>query len=159
MKKKLGYISSTVIFLFILVVSVSCADDYKDFEDIDVSSVKTLLDPVDGKQINLQTTPDTLSFKWEKAQAADGSSIVYYDVLFDKEDGDFSAPVYIQVSDGKGLNTGASILPTIMDEVAEAAGAGAGESISLKWTVRSNRGIKSRLADESRKLTVVRKYE
>ena len=95
--------------------------------------------------------------KWEEAEAQDGYSLVYYDVLFDKAEGNFSSPVHIQASDNKSLSTGATITPTVLNSIAEKAGAAAGQEVTLKWTVRSNRGVKTALATQSRTITIIRK--
>lgn len=155
MKKKLS-IAFILSFVFTLAVFTGCKEDDKDFEDMDVSAVKVLLEPADSKQVDLKSAGN-LVFKWEEAEARDGSSLVYYDILFDRAGENFSAPVYIHASDNKSLAAGASLTPAVLDEIAEAAGAAAGQEVTLAWTVRTNRGVKTALAGESRTLTIKRK--
>lgn len=155
MKNNLSF-TWVVSLIFALTVFTGCEEDTKDFEDLGVTAVKTLLDPADNGRADLQSAGNFL-FKWEKAEAGDGSSLVYYDVLFDKADGDFSAPLFYQASDNKSLATAATLTPAVLDNIAELAGASPGQEVTLKWTVRSNRGIMTALAEQSRTLTLVRK--
>lgn len=82
--------------------------------------------------------------------------MVYYDILFDKLDGDFSNPIYIYQADGNGLNTGATITQKGLNRIARLAGAKSEEEAVVKWTVRSNRGMNFALAQESRTITLLR---
>lgn len=139
----------------IMMIFVGC-DDTKEFEDLNVTAVEALIVPIDNSRIDLQSSGNVL-FEWEEAEAQDGYSLVYYDVLFDKAEGNFSSPVHIQASDSKSLSTGATITPTVLNSIAEKAGAAAGQEVTLKWTVRSNRGVKTALATQSRTITIIRK--
>lgn len=155
MKKELS-IAFILSFVFTLTVFTGCKEDDKDFEDMDVSAVKVLLEPADSKQVDLKSAGN-LVFKWEEAGVQDGSSLIYYDILFDRAGENFSAPVYIRASDNKSLAASASLNPAVLDEIAEAAGAEAGREVTLTWTVRTNRGVKTVLAEQSRTLTIKRK--
>ena len=95
----------------IMMIFVGC-DDTKEFEDLNVTAVEALIVPIDNSRIDLQSSGNVL-FEWEEAEAQDGYSLVYYDVLFDKAEGNFSSPVHIQASDNKSLSTGATITPTV----------------------------------------------
>ena len=57
-----------------------------------------LYEPVEDRYAVIEDVSN-LYFEWEKAQAED-NSVVYYDILFDKLDGDFSNPIYIYQADG-----------------------------------------------------------
>ena len=78
----------------IMMIFVGC-DDTKEFEDLNVTAVEALIVPIDNSRIDLQSSGNVL-FEWEEAEAQDGYSLVYYDVLFDKAEGNFSSPVHIQ---------------------------------------------------------------
>ena len=137
----------------ILTVFTGC-EEVKKFEDVSVTAVKNLYAPNSDRYLVLQ--PDSyLYFEWEQAYAAD-NSIVYYEVLFDKENGDFSNPIYVVSADSKGVSTGATISHKTLNNIARMAGADSGEEIALKWVVRSNRGLNFVLSESSRILTVVR---
>lgn len=154
MKKNLSL--TFIASLFAALIGFVGCDDVREFEDLNVTSVKTLLNPADNGRVDLQSSGNLL-FEWEAAEAEDGSSLVYYDVLFDNASGDFSAPIHIQAADNKSLSTGATLNATALESIAEKAGAAAGQEAVVKWTVRSNRGIKTALAEQSRTLTIVRK--
>ena len=144
-----------ILFISILALAIfTGCNQGEEFKDVDVTAVKQLYEPADGKYVVLQPS-GTLYFEWEQAYAAD-NSVVFYEILFDKENGDFSAPVYVVSSDGRGMDTGASISHKILNKVAKMAGGGSGEETKLKWTIRSSRGLNFKLSEESRKLTVVR---
>ena len=73
-------------------------DDYK--LNTNLKPVEKLSAPVNNKFTKLQpATSAALSFEWEQARAEDGS-LVLYEVVFDKENGDFSNPIAKVASDG-----------------------------------------------------------
>jgi hypothetical protein len=137
----------------LLVLLTGCKDD-DEFKNVSVTPVRQFYEPTDGRSVILQSS-GSMYFEWEKATAED-NSIVYYDVLFDKAEGDFSDPVYIVTSDNKGIATGATITHKILNKIAALAGVELAEEGTLKWTVRSSRGLNFALAEESRTVTVVR---
>jgi hypothetical protein len=130
-----------------------CSED-EEFKDVTVTAVDKLYEPANEKYTILQPS-GSMYFEWEKAYASD-NSIVYYEVLFDTQDGDFSNPVYIVTSDNKGLSNGATITHKIINNIAAKAGIELGEEGVLKWTVRSNRGLNFEQAEESRTFTLIR---
>lgn len=152
MKNKILFTSITFLTLA-LGVFTSC-EKVKEFESVSVTSVPKLYEPVEDRYAVIEDVSN-LYFEWEKAQAED-NSVVYYDILFDKLDGDFSNPIYIYQADGNGLNTGATITQKGLNRIARLAGAKAEEEAVVKWTVRSNRGMNFALAQESRTITLLR---
>ena len=152
MKNKILFTSITFLTLA-LGVFTSC-EKVKEFENVSVTSVPKLYEPVEDRYAVIEDVSN-LYFEWEKAQAED-NSVVYYDILFDKLDGDFSNPIYIYQADGNGLNTGATITQKGLNRIARLAGAKSEEEAVVKWTVRSNRGMNFALAQESRTITLLR---
>lgn len=138
---------------FLVFLLAGCKDD-EGFNNVSVTAVKQFYEPTDGRSVVLQSS-GSMYFEWEKATAAD-NSIVYYDVLFDKASGDFSNPVYVVTSDNKGIATGATVTHKTLNKIAALAGIELGEPGTLKWTVRSSRGLNFALAEESRTVSVVR---
>lgn len=134
-------------------ILTSCKDD-DSFKNVSVTSVNQFYEPVNNKYVVLQSS-GSIYFEWEKATAQD-NSIVYYDVLFDTEDGDFSDPIYVVTSDNKGISTGATITHKTLNKIAALAGIELAEEGILKWTVRSSRGLSFSLAEESRMITLIR---
>ena len=74
----------------------------------------------------------------------------------DKQDGDFSDPIYTVTSDNKGLSNGATITHKTLNKIAAMAGIELAEDGILKWTVRSSRGLNFAKAEESRTIKLVR---
>jgi hypothetical protein len=152
MKNKILFATITLLVL-VLVTFTGCKKD-DEFKEVAVTAVKTFYEPVANKYVILQPS-GSMYFEWEKASAAD-NGVVYYDVLFDKADGDFSNPVYTVVADNKGLNNGATITHKLLNKIAKLAGIELAVDGKLKWTVRSNRGLTFAMAEGSRELTLVR---
>ncbi|MGQ1891615.1 SusE domain-containing protein [Thermophagus sp. OGC60D27] len=141
------------LFLLVSVFFVGCSED-EQFKNVTVTAVEKLYEPENEKYTVLQPS-GSMYFEWAKAYAED-NSIVYYEVLFDTQNGDFSDPIYIVTSDNKGLANGATITHKTLNDIAAKAGIELAEEGILKWTVRSNRGINFEEAIESRTITVIR---
>lgn len=129
----------------------------KDNElNTNLSAVRTLYSPDDGKAVELQpATSAALIFEWETAKAEDGT-LVQYELVFDKEGGDFSNPVYRKVSDGNGIQSSLTVSHKDLNKIANLAGIKSLETGSLKWTVFSYKGMNSKKSDAARVLTVTR---
>lgn len=147
-------IFAPIAFLIPVFALLTGCNDDEGFQNVSVTAVKQFYEPVDSRYIILQAS-GSMYFEWEKAVAQD-NSVVYYDVLFDKEGGDFSDPVYVVTSDNKGISTGATITHKTLNKIAFLAGIELAEEGTLKWTVRSSRGLKFSLAEESRTIRLVR---
>jgi len=137
----------------ILGLVTGCKDD-EGFEDVSVTAVSQLYEPTNDRYVVLKSDA-SMYFEWETAHAAD-NSIVYYDVLFDKEGGDFSKPIYVLPSDNGGVSHGATITHKALNKIAGLAGIDFAAEGTVKWTVRSSRGLNFVMSDQSRTLTVVR---
>lgn len=123
--------------------------------NLDVSSVESLYAPESGVDYDLDPAGEDIAFLWSAATAAD-EGLVVYEVVFDRETGDFSHPVYRVCSDAKGLKTSALITHKQLNKAAAAAGAAAGETITLRWSVSSSKGDGRMISSESRLITVKR---
>lgn len=151
MKKIYSIIAMAVVALF----ATSCSSDL-EYKDVEVSAVKQLYSPNNGQSVELiSSATASLYFEWAAANASDGCAPIY-EVLFDKADGDFSKPLYSITSDDNGARTYATISHKVLNKVAGYAGAGSGEQVALKWTVRTSRGLGGKLAEEARTLKVTR---
>lgn len=139
----------------VIVLFASC-EKKNELRDVKVSAVSNLYEPADNKIVNLQPTATaSLFFEWEKA-TSDDNSIVYYDVLFDKMDGDFSKPIYTVSADKNGTSAGLTLTHRILNRIAALAGAASGEQASLKWTVVSSRGMSKTKTTLNRNLVITR---
>lgn len=135
--------------------ATSCSSDL-EYKDVEVSAVKELYSPTENKKVTLiSSATASLFFEWSAANAADGCAPLY-ELLFDKADGDFSKPIYSMPSDDNGSRSYATVSHKTLDKIAALAGVGSGEKATVKWTVRSTRGIGGKLAEQSRTLAITR---
>jgi starch-binding outer membrane protein SusE/F len=136
------------------VLFTSCKKDYK--MNINLKPVDKLTAPVDDKYIKLQpATSASVSFEWDEARAEDGS-LVLYEVVFDKDGGDFSNPIAKIASDGGGVNNKLTLSHKDLNTIAGKAGIEALSSGKLKWTVNASKGYNIQQAAESRTIEVER---
>ena len=150
------YFNQTIAILLLVSIAIlpSCK---KDLElNTNIGTVKTLYAPDDAKSIKLQpATSAALLFEWESAKAEDGT-LVQYEVVFDKEGGDFSNPIFKKVSDGNGVQTTLSMSHKELNKIANLAGIGSLETGILKWTIFSFKGQNSKKGEQVRQISVER---
>lgn len=146
-------LASATLLALIATILIGCKDD-DEFNNVSVTSVNQFYEPVDDRHVALKSDGN-MYFEWEKSIAAD-NSIVYYDVVFDKADGDFSNPLQIVTSDNKGTATGATISHVMLNRIALAAGFDIDQPGTLKWTVRASRGLNFAISEQSRSITLLR---
>lgn len=119
--------------------------------------VKTLLAPGDGARLELASMPEVL-FEWGSASSKDGLPI-RYELLFDRETGDFSQPLHSVASDNEGAATRVTLTKQELDYAAKKAGALSEEEVTLKWAVRSHEGATASLSSVTRTVAIVRLFE
>lgn len=129
---------SKLFLLCILIFAIGCKDD-DTMSHTTVSAVEQLYSPSDNTFYNLSANSSAL-FEWQPAHAED-NGVVFYEVVFDKVDGDFSHPVKVIPSDGNGSRTTLNLLFADLNKIAEMAGIQPEETGKLKWTVFSSKGI------------------
>jgi hypothetical protein len=145
----------SIAFFILLFAIAGCTKDNK-FKEVQVTEVSTLYSPDDGRNVPLQAAGSpSLYFEWEKAVAQD-NGVVYYDVLFDKHDGDFSNPVFVVPADNNGTSTGASIPHKVLNKIGKLAGIASGKEGKLKWTVASSRGLTRVVSEKVRTINITR---
>lgn len=148
----------TIYLKFIIIIAavflVSCENDDDSLTNTDVSAVEALYAPQDNTFFNLGAQSSAL-FEWQAAKAAD-NGVVLYDVAFDTEAGDFSNPVYVIPSDGKGLQRTLNLSFTDLNKIAELAGIPTKSTGKLKWTVLSSKGLNKQSAETSGLIEVER---
>ncbi|WP_298652685.1 SusE domain-containing protein [uncultured Proteiniphilum sp.] len=151
--KTITKISLLVSFLISLMLS-SCLDN-KEL-NLNVTAVNQLIDPYDKLFVPLQSSSSaTVYFEWEAATAEDGE-LVMYEIVFDREGGDFSNPIYRLPSENKGLRPYASVTHKQLNKVAALAGIEASATGQFIWTVVSSKGVNGKIAAESRTMEVTR---
>ncbi|PKB15161.1 SusE domain-containing protein [Flavobacterium sp. 5] len=132
-------IYSKLLLIILSVLAVGCQDD-DTLSHTNVSAVATLYAPENNKFFDLGATGGSAVFEWEGAKAED-NGVVLYDVIFDRENGDFSKPLYVMPSDGKGFQPTLNLSYTQLNKIAEMAGIEREAIGKLKWTVYSSKGL------------------
>ncbi len=138
-----------------VLVFFSCKKNSNEL-NLNLNPVTNLTSPTDGASINLETSQSNeFIFSWQTTQAEDGG-LVLYEVLFDKEGGDFSKPVYTYLSDGKGVQNHLTLSKAQLDAIAALNGAAPLGSTKLGWTVKASKGWNGVNATEHKFFTVNR---
>lgn len=144
--------------LFVLLVAFTFGGCKKDEREINmnITEVSTLYAPNDNLHVKLEpATSASVVFEWDQAKAEDGS-LVMYEVAFDKQSGDFSAPVYKMSSDGNGVQNKLTLSHKDLNRIANFAGIGALETGKLRWTVLASKGTNVKKATVARTIEVER---
>ena len=142
-----------LLLLLPLLAIFSCDDD-EAFTLAEVSEVTDLYAPEDNRYFNLGAQGSAL-FEWQAAKAAD-NGVVLYDVVFDREGGDFSDPLYVVASDGRGFDNQLTMSFTQLNQIATMAGIEAESSGKLIWTVWSSKGLNIKQSQTFRTIEVER---
>ncbi|WP_424492418.1 SusE domain-containing protein [Salinimicrobium sp. GXAS 041] len=129
---------SQLIFLALAVFLVGCEED-DSLSNNEVSQVESLYSPQDNIFYNLGAQSSAV-FEWQAAKAED-NGVVLYDVVFDVEGGDFSDPVYVLPSDGRGMQRTLNLPFSTLNQIAGMAGIESQSTGRLQWTVWSSKGI------------------
>ena len=135
-----------------LILAASCNKTQE--LDYDIVPGNALYAPEDGTEIDL-TTGVTTTFEWATS-IAEVYGYVGYEVLIDKEIGDFSNPVATLASSLTGSSTTLSVSATDLNIVASNAGIEAAGTGTLKWTVRASKGIGGSVYSQVNRFTVIR---
>lgn len=144
-----------IALLLLAIFAPGCdRDDYT--LNTNLKPVEKLSAPVNNKFTKLQpATSAALSFEWEQARAEDGS-LVLYEVVFDKESGDFSSPIAKIASDGGGIQNKLTLSHKDLNSMAGKAGIAALGTGKLKWSVNASKGYNIQIAKETRVIEVER---
>lgn len=100
------------------------------------------------------TSSDLITFSWNGGKAEDGG-VLLYNVLIDKESGDFSSPVATMKSD-LGAESTLTLTHADLNVIARKAGIGPEQTGTLKWTVTASRGGVVRGVDKTASIKVTR---
>lgn len=140
-----------------LTIVTICACKKNDMVlDLDFSPVEKLATPTDEVNLKLDPTSSaTVLFKWDPASAADGG-LILYELAFDKENGDFSKPIFKVISDGSGVYPQVSLTHKDLNKIANSAGIASSSTGKMKWTVISSKGTNFKTASVSARITVER---
>lgn len=122
-----------------LLFLAGCNKD-EELSHTQVTEVTNLFTPENNKFIKLEPSSGSAVFEWGQAKAED-NGLVFYEVAFDKENGDFSDPLYTIESDGNGLENSLTMSYGDLNSVAKMAGIPSQAIGKIKWTVFSSKGI------------------
>lgn len=100
-------------------------------------TVPTELDAPETVLLDVASS-ERVVFFWSGGKAEDGG-LVLYDVLFDREGGDFSAPLATFQSD-RGTQSRLTLTHAQLNNIARDGGLARGQSGTFSWTVRASRG-------------------
>lgn len=127
------YIYFSLVSLILLSL-VSCEDDYKLSTKF---SVPTELSSPESVTLNVNSS-DNIILSWTGGGAADGSYVIY-EVQFDKEGGDFSAPLFKSMGD-YGVDPKLTMSQATLNSIARKAGIKPDETGNVIWTVTASKG-------------------
>ena len=128
-----------------------CSDEGNEI-NYNIQTGNKLYLPAENESIDLSLGND-VRFEWSPSIAED-NGFVSYELLFDRENGDFSQPLAAMTSQLTGSQTYLSVTAKELNTVARAAGLGIMESGNIRWTVRASKGINGSIYTESRLLSV-----
>lgn len=151
----------TIFKAFALIactMAVSSCTEEMEWKDSNVTAPAELYGPDNNKTITLQASATASNvFEWAASYAED-SGAPMYEVLFDEAGGDFSQPLYSVAADANGSATTATISHKTLNAIAGMAGAAAGETASVQWTVRAWRGISNSTCTAARTVSLTRYF-
>ena len=136
-------------------VLIACDNTMGDI-DSRLSDVKSLIEPLNNKAIELDPSPSaSVYFEWDYARVEDAGTAVYQ-IAFDVPSGDFSNPVYMMNSGNNGLNNNVTITHKQMNKIAKMIGILTSETGSFKWTIFSTKGTKTVKSGQENTITITR---
>lgn len=149
-------IRMSFVMIASLVLALTACEDEGGDTDTRLTAVNALVEPLDGKQLILETSAGASAyFEWEYTKVEE-SGTALYQIAFDKADGDFSNPVYITAANNNGLYNNATITHKQLNKIAGMMGIKSAETGTFKWTVFSSKGLQTIKAEEVRSITVTR---
>ncbi|RYY27749.1 MAG: hypothetical protein EOP41_03710, partial [Sphingobacteriaceae bacterium] len=150
----------SVILLLLMLIVGSCKKDDRKLNE-NLTPVSSLTLPADQAAVALVPVPPagtqlaSVVFSWSPAAAEDGE-LVLYEIVFDKESGDFSNPVYKSVSGNGGVNTQITLTHQDLAKIADAGGIGPSSTGKLKWSVLTSKATNRKIASVTRTIQLTR---
>jgi hypothetical protein len=133
----------------------SCKKDTRELNQ-NLRPVSKLNLPEDQVALTLQpATTSSVEFKWAAATAEGGNHLLY-ELAFDREDGDFSKPIYKTVSQGGGVETSVTLSHKELNKIANMGGIAASSTGRLKWTILASIGTSVVPGSVSRSIQISR---
>jgi starch-binding outer membrane protein SusE/F len=145
-----------ILFFAGMLLLAACEKD--DWDKEVVTSITPSIPAAPNNNVLIDLDPlsnAVVSFEWEAAQTAN-HTLSFYKVLFDKESGDFSTPVYTGVPAALGSKNKLILSHRELNKIANNAGIKALQKGKIKWTVAASNGVVNETAGESRILELQR---
>ncbi|PWG78754.1 SusE domain-containing protein [Pararcticibacter amylolyticus] len=122
------------VIAIILLAFFGCKDEYQLSDEF--TEPTSLSSP---QKVTLDVSSSaTIPFSWSGGGAADGSYVLY-DVIFDKEGGDFTNPIE-KIPGDRGTSPKLTLTQDQLNVIARKGGIRPGETGKLAWTVLASRG-------------------
>ncbi len=125
-----------MLLLVVTVMAVTACDSDDDNRQNELVSPGKLYLPRNQYPLDI-TTGQSVTFEWENSKTNNAC----YQVLFDKEDGDFSKPAYIITSTANGFMPSLEVSSATMSTIVTLCGGLPGQTVTVKWTVRTLKGL------------------
>ena len=143
-------------FLVSVAFAFIACDNTMGDKDSRLSDVKSLIEPQNGRVIELDPSPTaSVYFEWDYTNVKDAGTAIYQ-IAFDKQDGNFSNPVYLMTADNNGFNNNVSISHKQMNKIAGMVGITASGTGTFKWTVFSSKGTNAMKSGQENTITITR---
>jgi len=137
-----------IVGMLCLLIILSCKKDKVDNVSTTISD-PSITAPTSGTIINLNPSSNAIvNFEWKAAQTAN-YTLPFYKVVFDKENGDFSKPIYIGTPAKVGSENKLALSHKEMNKIANAAGIAELATGKVKWRVEASNGVVSSISGSS----------
>tara|TARA_R110002049_G_scaffold307720_2_gene509196 strand:+ start:18704 stop:19936 length:1233 start_codon:yes stop_codon:yes gene_type:complete len=146
-----------LVGILVLGLSTFLSCDEEDYKlETEFSNLGELLTPSSGEQLSIDIeNGSNVEFTWSEATSVDGG-LVIYEVLFDKEGGDFSDPISSFLSKGNGGETNLELQQVYLNIAASKGGIQQLESGNIIWTVRATSSFNQVLYDGKGVINITR---
>lgn len=133
---------------------MSCTENYE--LKVGFDAPEALVTPLNNQVIAIDLESGTQTyFEWTKSKSYYGG-VVLYEVYFDKENGDFSNPIFKTISNGGGGDNWLSLTPKQLISLAKLAGIAIDSEGVVKWKVVASQGGERKETIEIRQLILKR---
>jgi hypothetical protein len=137
-----------------LLLLSACDKDDKDVTTTITAATPSL--PDNGLFIDLDPPGNAVvNFEWQPAKTGN-YTLVFYTIVFDKESGDFSKPIYSIASGKGGIQTTMALSHKELNKIASYAGIDQLQKGKLKWKVIASNGVNDNANGAARTLELQR---
>lgn len=145
---------SRLLSLIAIMLLMSCTENYE--LKVGFDAPESLVTPLNNQVVAIDLENGTQTyFEWTKAKSYYGG-VVLYEVYFDKENGDFSKPIFKTLSNAGGGDNWLSLTPKQLIVLAKLADIAIDSEGTVKWKVVASQGGERKETVEIRKLILKR---